>query len=193
MTLLTLISAPKPFVDQRIAVIQENALGSWSRLHDVEIFLMGDGSGLRDASRAHGAAHFPDVRTNEKGTPLISSMLELARQRASGELLGIVNADMILMEDLLLAIRIIRSNIKGFLALGRRWDLDVSEPLDFTDAWETRLRQGVRATGRLHRPSGSDVFVFPRLPNFAVPDFAVGRAGWDNWMIFDARRRGIPV
>ncbi|HET6846648.1 MAG TPA: hypothetical protein VFH29_07425, partial [Anaerolineales bacterium] len=76
---------------------------------------------------------------------------------------------------------------------GRRWDLELSEPLDFNGAWESRLRQLVGEAGRLHRPSGSDVFVFPNLPNSTVPDFAVGRAGWDNWMIFDARRRGIPV
>jgi len=26
-----------------------------------------------------------------------------------------------------------------------------------------------------------------------MPDFAIGRAGWDNWMIYHARQRGWPV
>jgi hypothetical protein len=26
-----------------------------------------------------------------------------------------------------------------------------------------------------------------------MPEFAIGRAGWDNWMIFHARRLGLPV
>ncbi len=26
-----------------------------------------------------------------------------------------------------------------------------------------------------------------------MPDFAIGRAGWDNWMIYHARQQGWPV
>ena len=41
--------------------------------------------------------------------------------------------------------------------------------------------------GQLHRPAGSDFFLFPRTCYSDLPDFAVGRAGWDNWMICNAR------
>ena len=34
MSLLTLFSAPKPFIDPKVALIQENAIGSWVRLPD---------------------------------------------------------------------------------------------------------------------------------------------------------------
>jgi hypothetical protein len=45
----------------------------------------------------------------------------------------------------------------------------------------------------LHAPVGSDYFIFPRSLFKDMPDFAIGRAGWDNWMIFEARRRAWQV
>ena len=45
----------------------------------------------------------------------------------------------------------------------------------------------------MHRPAGSDFFLFPRGCYAEVPDFAIGRAGWDNWMIYEARRQRWPV
>jgi hypothetical protein len=47
--------------------------------------------------------------------------------------------------------------------------------------------------GRLHPPAGSDFFIFPRALFKDMPDFAIGRAGWDNWMIYHARQQGWPV
>ena len=193
MTRLTLFTAPKPFSDARISTIQDNALASWSRLEDVEVLLMGDGPGLARAAREHGARQLREVRTNASGTPLISSMIELARSHGQGQLLGIINADIIVMHDLLDAAAVASARLRQFVLLGRRWDLDIDQPLDLSNGWEARLRLQVQARGRLHKPAGSDCFIFPRELYTDVPGFAVGRAGWDNWMIFDARRRGIPV
>jgi hypothetical protein len=47
--------------------------------------------------------------------------------------------------------------------------------------------------GRLHRASGSDYFIFPRECFKDMPAFAIGRAGWDNWMIYAGRKNGWPV
>jgi hypothetical protein len=77
--------------------------------------------------------------------------------------------------------------------VGQRWDLDVREPLVFDERWEERLRGEVEARARRHPPSGSDYFVFPRPCFEAMPAFALGRAGWDNWMIYHARLQGWPV
>jgi hypothetical protein len=51
----------------------------------------------------------------------------------------------------------------------------------------------VKNRGQLHHPAGSDCFVFPRYHFTSIPDFAIGRAGWDNWMIYNALHRGLPV
>ena len=42
MTLLTIFTAPKPFTDPHIDLIQRNALRSWLALEDVEVFVVGD-------------------------------------------------------------------------------------------------------------------------------------------------------
>ena len=189
MPLLTLFSAPKPFTDPHIATIQRNALKSWTLLPEVEIILLGDETGLAEAARELGVRHLPDVKCNESGTPLISSMFELARENSHSDLLCIINADMLLMPDFLEAAR--RSRLrrdKCFVLLSQRWDLDVTQPLEFSEGWETRLRSTVHSQGSLHRPAGSDFFLFPRSCYSDVPDFTIGRAGWDNWMIYKARR-----
>ena len=193
MSLLTLFSAPKPFSDPRIANIQLNALSSWSRLEDVEILLMGEEAGIAEAAEGIGARYVEGVRRNASGTPLISSMLELARRHSLSELLCIMNADMIVMSDLLEAAKDSRRQRERFVLLARRWDMEIGERLDFSAGWEGRLRDRVRRSARLHRPTGSDFFLFPRECYEEIPDFAVGRGGWDNWMIYKARREGWPV
>ena len=40
---------------------------------------------------------------------------------------------------------------------------------------------------------GSDYFLFPRTCFRNYPDFAIGRAGWDNWMIYRGRLDGLAV
>ena len=80
-----------------------------------------------------------------------------------------------------------------FVLLSQRWDLDIAGPIDFTDGWQDRLRSLVHNQGTLHRPAGSDFFLFPPSCYAEVPDFAIGRAGWDNWMIYKARKEKWPV
>jgi len=193
MAFLTLFSAPKPFTDPHIAIIQRNAIQSWLRLPDVEVILLGDEVGLAQVAAEFGVKYVPQVARNSSGTPLISSMFALARQNSHSPLLGIVNADILLLPDLVDSARRLAACCERFVLLGRRWDLDVREPLDFSNGWQFRLRERVRKTGQLHRPAGSDYFIFPRECYTDIPDFAIGRAGWDNWMIYKARREGWPT
>ena len=195
MTLITLFSAPKPFTDPHIALIQRNALKSWTLLPDVEVILLGNEEGLAQAAREFNVKHIPDVKCSGNGTPLISSMFELACQNASGELLCVINADIILMPDVLEAARACRSCLenKAFVLLSQRWDLEVTQPLKFSGDWANGLRSTVHSQGRLHRPAGSDFFLFPKSCYQDIPNFTIGRAGWDNWMIYKARKEKWPV
>ena len=193
MTLLTLFSAPKPFTDPHIAMIQRNAIKSWTLLPDVEVILLGEETGLAEAAKDFGVRHIPNVARNESGVPLISSMFQLAREHSSSELLCIVNADMILMDDFIEATRRSRMLRDKFVLLSQRWDYDIASPLDFAEGWESRLRESVRKQNQLHRPAGSDFFLFPKSCYQDVPNFTIGRAGWDNWMIYKARKEGWAV
>lgn len=190
MTLLTVFSAPKPFTDPHIALIQRNAIGSWTRLPDAEVILVGEESGLAETVREYGVKHVPQVARNPEGTPLVSSIFSLARQASVSPLLVYVNADILLMPDLIEAARQVMASVQKFLIVGQRWDLDVTSPLDFSGDWAARLQRDAHTRGELHRPMGSDYFIFPRDCFADMPDFAIGRAGWDNWMIYKARLEG---
>ena len=193
MSLITLFSAPKPFTNPHIAMIQRNAIKSWTLLPDVEVILLGEEIGLAEAAKELGVKHLPNVARNESGTPLISSMFQLARENSNSELLCIINADMILMPDFVEAAKQVVKLKDKFVLLSQRWDYDIATSLDFAEGWESGLRESVRKQNQLHRPAGSDFFLFPKSCYQDIPDFIIGRAGWDNWMIYKARKEGWPV
>lgn len=192
--LITLFSAPKPFTDPHINLIQRNAIQSWLHLGDeVEVFLVGDEAGLAEVAQEYGVVQLDQVKRNDQGTPLVSSIFALARQASQAPLLAYANADILLLPDFVQAAQSIRARCDRFLAISQRRDLGVKSLLDFSDGWDRRLVATVQSHGRLHPPAGSDVFLFPRTEFVEIPDFAIGRAGWDNWMIFHACQEEIKV
>lgn len=193
MALLTLFSAPKPFTDPHIATIQRNALGTWLQLPDVEVILIGDEPGLAETANEFGVRCIMEVARNAWGTPLVSSIFALARQASNSPLLAYTNADMLYTTDFVAAATSVARQVDEFLVIGQRWDIDIQEPIVLRPGWESELRQRVKEGGRLHSPQGSDYFIFPRQVYTDIPNFAIGRAGWDNWMIYHARRQFWPV
>ena len=188
---LTLFTAPKAFTDPHTSLIQHNALRSWQALGDsVSVVVVGNEEGIGEAATTYGFTHRPDVRLNKLGTPLISSIFELGRQQNDSPFLGYVNADIILYPEILDVIRTVASQAEQFLLIGQRWDLEVLQPLTFEGDWVPTLKSIMHKDGKLHTRTGSDYFIFPRSCFQEIPDFSVGRAGWDNWMIYQARRQG---
>ena len=187
MPLITLFSAPKPFTNPHIAMIQRNAIKSWTLLPDVEVILLGEEIGLAEVAKELGVKHLPAVARNKSGTPLISSMFQLARENSNSDLLCIINADMVLMPDFVEAARRSRMLRDKYVLLSQRWDYDITKPINFAAGWESQLVEAVRKQNQLHRPAGSDFFLFPKACYADIPNFIIGRAGWDNWMIYKAR------
>lgn len=191
---LTLFTAPKPFKDPHISLIQTNALRSWQALGDqVEIVVLGDDEGVAGKMTELRIRHIPQVVCNEKGTPLISSMIDLARQNSDSPYLCIVNTDIILFPDLLIAMENTATHLERFLIIGQRWDMEVTKELPAGHDKFAQFRDEVFKVGKLHPPMGSDYFLFPRECYQHIPDLAIGRAGWDNWFIFKSRFERWPV
>ncbi len=187
MSFLTVFTAPKPFTNPHINVIQRNAVQAWTRLDDVEVILIGDEPGIPEAAREFGVRNVPAVARDEKGIPLVRSVMEIGHAHGQSPLLCYANADMILMSDALRAARLVSEQARDFLLVGQRWDLDQTEPLDFSGDWESRLRLDVARRGKFYSPWGIDYFIFPRHLYTDVPDFTIGRPAWDNWMVYHAR------
>lgn len=191
--LLTLFSAPKPFTDPHIAIIQRNAIASWTKLPGVQVLLLGDEPGLEQAAQELGVRHIPGLPRSPSGAPLMDAMFRLARDNSPSQLYCIVNADIILFPSFVESAQQLWAQKEKFVALGQRWDLDIEEALDFSGDWPARLLERMRSQGQLHRPVGSDYFLFPAACYDDLPAFTIGRAGWDNWMIYQALKKGFPA
>lgn len=188
--LLTIFSSPKAF-EGHIGVIQRNAIRSWLALGpDVEVLLIGDEPGMEGIESEFEITVRRDVLKNEYGTPRLDSIFSIARQQSSQPSLCYANTDLILINDLLPTVDSVSEKFEEFLILGRRWDLTVMDPL-FADF--DRLGEHLDTEGKLHPAAGSDYFIFPHGVLSEIPSFALGRAGWDNWMIYAARSQRIAV
>lgn len=191
--MITLFSIPKPF-EGHIGIIQRNAIQSWLRLN-AEVILCGDDAGVAETAAEFGVRHIGQIARNEYGTPLLSDAFAQAQQHAQHQLVCYINGDIILLADFRQAVAQI--TLPKFLMVGRRYDMDIMTPIEFgadgTHDWEAELRALTQRQGTLQRWDYIDYFVFPRHSLGALPDFAVGRPGWDNWFIFNARRQAVPV
>ena len=106
--LITIFTAPKPFREAHIDLIQRNAIRTWTAFGtDVEIALIGGEEGIDKVASDLGVRHLPAVKTNSEGTPLISSIFELGRSVNESPLLAYVNADILLLQDFLENARIL--------------------------------------------------------------------------------------
>jgi hypothetical protein len=184
---LTVFAVPKPFKGH-VSVIQRNAVGSWVRLAD-EVILFGLEDGTADAARAFGARHVPEVARNTFGTPLLNDVFSKAELLCESPWLVYANADIILREDFARAISLLPQ--RPCLLAGRRWELEITEPIDFDRPdWSEALERRVRESGIKPRGEWYDYFAFRPGTLGEIPPFAVGRPRWDNWLLGHALHRG---
>jgi len=191
---LTLFAIPKHFRGH-FATIQRNAITSWTLLDSrPEILLFGDEEGTAEIAAELGIRHYPQVARNEFGTPLLDDLFRQAEQYASTQLLGYVNADILLTDDFTAAVGRIRDLNEKFMAVGRRWDIDVDQAIDFSQpAWAESIRGHARRAN-VQRPGNFiDYFVFSRGICDGLLPLAIGRFSWDNYLLWRARSRGAEL
>jgi len=192
--MLTIFTIPKSFRDG-IDIIQRNSIQSWLQLFPkCEIILFGDDEGVMKTAKEFNILYISEVEKTKLGTPLLSSAITLAQEKAKYDILLYLNTDIILTSDLISAVQ--RIKIPIFLMSGQRWDVDINEEIDFDNpVWENKLREKIIETGELHGPTGMDYFIIPKsLPDkIKMPRLVVGRPGWDNWLIYRALSLKIPM
>ena len=192
--MLTLFTTPKPFLGH-IAVIQGNAIRSWTLLApDVEVILFGDEEGTAEFSRSVGVRHVPQIARNDFHTPLLNDLFEHAQLLARHPIAAYCNADIILTGDFDVALGQVAAWGKEFLLAGRRWDVNITEPLDFQQAnWQRQVKSLALQTGLQRTSEWIDYFAFPRGLYQNLPPLAIGRRYWDDWLIWKIRAAGVPV
>lgn len=192
---IAFVAAPKPF-HGHTGVIQRNALRSWRALGEgIEIVLGGSVEGLDSIVNEIGAIAIGEMASGTDGPPRVDDLFAKARAISSADLLAYINSDIMLLPDWLQAVRTAAAAISGeFLIIGRRIDTDISHEIDWNQPDAAALVAAcAREQGRLAARVCKDYFVFPRDSYQHVPAFTLGRAFWDNWMVFDAHARYVPV
>src|SRR5258708_7953892 len=193
--MLTLFTTAKPFRGH-IDIIQRNALRSWKLLHpDVEIIVFGDDEGAAEVCAELGICHEADVKRTEFGSIRLDDMFAKAQVLARHDAICYVNCDIVLTEDFFRALESVRAVHQRFLMIGRRWDTDISEPIDFSrPEWAEEARRKALTSNRPQTDWWIDYFVFSRgfyRPN--LPPFAIGRTVWDEWLIWEGVSSKNPI
>jgi hypothetical protein len=180
--MITIFSIPKDFKG-KADISQQNAILSWKKaIPNSEIILCGDDFGVRNICIEHNIKHLPNVKTNDNGTPYLSSAFELVTENASNDILLYVNCDIIFKDDISDTLKYV--DAKEFLLCGRRYDVDIDTKLDFiSDKSSNEIFKFLDKNSSLHGPGGIDYFCFPK-GMFKLKEFLVGRPGWDNWLLY---------
>ena len=192
--MLTFFTTAKPFRGHS-GVIQRNALESWKRFDpDVEIILFGDDEGAREICAELGLRHEPHVERHESGMKYLNYMFARAQEIARHNYLCYSNCDIVFGKDFRQAFGKAADWQKRFLLIGRRWDTDITEPIDFQNPnWAKDLQERALTTGSHQTPVFVDFFAFTKGMYPDVPPLVVGRSYWDHWLVWKALSQDIPV
>src|SRR6266478_4662444 len=193
--MVTFFTTAKPFRGHS-GIIQRNALVSWKRLHpDAEVILFGNDEGAEEVSGELGLRHEPSVDQAVEKTRRADIMFRRAQEITRHEVLCYCNCDIVLMQDFCEALGRVKAARSQFLMVGRRWDAEVKEPLDFRrNEWGTQLRGAVLREGKQQTPDYIDYFVFSRgVLGADFPPLVVGRVFWDNWTVWQVLEARQPV
>lgn len=166
---------------------------SWVEVGDTEVLLFGDDPGVAEAAHELGVRHIPAVRRNATGRPYLDSVFTALQQTCSNDAILYVNADIVLTDDIKVAMKALLATFQVFLLVARRTEISIDSHLEFGGNWQRTLRTLVAAEGLLAPPYAIDCFGFVRGSLAPFPPFLVGRPGWDNWMVYQARERRVPV
>ncbi|MCJ7653273.1 MAG: hypothetical protein MUO75_06195 [Actinobacteria bacterium] len=190
--MLTVFSIPKPF-EGHIGTIQRNAIESWTMLRPKpEIILFGYEPGIEAVAGELDTLHISEVARNQFGTPMVRDLFTKAQEKASNDILCYVNADIILMSDFMAAVKAVCEQPE-FLMVSRRWNIDVDRRLDFElPNWEADLKKRIQED-KPQAVYAIDYFLFTKYLYKEIPDLAIGRMAWDNWLVYHARMSGAPV
>ena len=174
------------------AVMQRNAITSWTMLPRVDVLLIGSDEGTAEFANEMGLRHIPEVGANEQGTPLVPCLWDIATHNAKSDVIAYVNADIILLEDFVTAAGCVALQKDQFLVVGRRYNTHLRAPIDFTGDWQAKMRE-YAARGHLYAECAMDYFVWRGDFWGGLPPVAIGRYTWDNVVMGMAVRHKIDV
>lgn len=193
--MLTILSSPKPFVNEA-AWNQLNALRSWRAIHPtVEIFIFGAPDGAAEAVAEVGAVLVPEIECSLSGAPSFNAMAAYANQFARHDLIVYVNGDILLDNSLSQSMESALRQFRHFLLVGERLDLAEGVKVDVrSGGWQSSLTALAQARQiSAHGPTGIDYFGFVRGEWAELPPVFMGRAMCDLALLNYCFKQKRPI
>ena len=190
---MILFSSPKPFTSETLPV-QLTAIRSWKRaLPGARVILYGNEPGLDEVCRQEQVEFGGRVEADPAGFKIISGMFRRVHGLAPGETSVFLNSDILLDESIRSCVPLLEAFPGPFLGTARRRCLPAWSGPALAGAALEEFLVARRQPVRWGDPCALDIFLFRNFPVDRMPEFRIGQAAWDNWMIFHARLAGIPA
>lgn len=192
--LISIFSTCKPFkgLDN---IMQRNAISSWCNL-DVPIILIGDDEGTGKTCHEFSLLHIDNVRSTAKGTPLISDIFLKGINNSNTPYIIYINSDIIITpktwEKIIEAIELSDKNEPVFIS-SRRKNIPLYRELNWKENGLNYLNRLDQEFGSWEAECAIDIFVFSRGLFESIPDFAIARMQWDNWLLWCAKNSGADI
>jgi hypothetical protein len=198
---MKIFSTCKPFgIDEQTDITQHNSIGSWTMLrehmanHDLIIF--GDEPGVAEKCEELDILNLP-INRRIYGHPRIDELFgHMMDNYSDNEVCVYVNADIIITEDFLPAVQAVEQEFDKFLMVGQRWDMKITELIDFTTNWQYVLRdrqENGPEPGQWYTPAGMDYFAFKGQAWRKMLPYAIGYWVWDMYLTAWAYSCGTPL
>lgn len=178
--------------------IQHSALYSW-RANNIETFTPENEIGIRDACQGYSNVKLiPDVkRARELGfsnqSPIIRDMITKALPLINTPMIALINSDIIILPNFSERIeKIVKKYGFNIYLVGTRFDIKLTTLVNSEESYkqvigEDRKMYDVCTSADLFITSK---FIWRKIIH-EMPEFILGRYGWDNWLHMIAEIRGF--
>lgn len=171
--------------------IYQNTIRNWQLLKPWVQPILYTISGELDMSKyalEHGWAVLSVPRTSKQGVPILRHMFLHAQDHYNATYYGYANGDILFTRGLVNTLEAVKPslpNMKQLLIVGRRTNFQL-KPKQSISTLEEVAKFGKK--GKLFSTNAQDYFISTRngYPWKTIPDFVVGRVGYDNWLVVTA-------
>lgn len=180
--------------DSEKMFVHNNTLANWASFNpSVNLILFSNDSYWGGVAKSYGWDVIKPLRV-ENGTkpPVLKDMFRLAMSRYKTEWFGYVNADILFTKDLILNLEMLtkkyNSSTSRIMLTGRR--TNVENLTNLNPVSESNIQQFAEQYGRLYKEDAEDFFISTKsFPWQSILPVVVGRPGYDNWLVGEARCR----
>ena len=178
--------------------IQHSAMYSW-RANDIETFVPENEVGVKDACQGYSnMLLIPGVkRARDIGfpnqSPIVKDMIERALPLIKTPMVALINSDIIVLPDFAERIeKIIKKYGFDIYLVGTRDDIKLNISINSEESYQQVLKEDRKP---YDRSTSSDIFITSKFMwrqiIHEMPEFILGRYGWDNWLHTIAEVKGF--